>query len=101
MRGVPDGVLDAAARRFALLADPTRLRVVRSLLDHGETSVSDLARLSGTTVTNVSQHLARLQADGLVRGRRVGRTVRYAVADPSLEAICDAVCRSVAERAVG
>lgn len=101
MHGVPDAVLDEAARRFALLSDPTRLRVVRALLEHDGATVGELARLVGTSLPNVSQHLSRLQDGGVVRRRRDGRSVRYAIADPTIEGLCDAMCRSIAERAVG
>ena len=101
MHGVPDGVLDEAARRFSLLSDPTRLRVVRALLEHDGATVGELAGLVGTSLPNVSQHLSRLQAGGVVRRRRDGRSVRYAIADPTIAGLCEVVCRSVAERAVG
>lgn len=101
MHGIPDTVLEEAARRFSLLSDPTRLRVVRALLDGGDATVTEIAERVGTSLPNVSQHLSRLQAGGVVRRRRDGRTARYEIADPTIEGICDAVCRSVAERAVG
>lgn len=101
MTGVSDSVLDEAARRFALLSDPTRLRVVRTLLDRGDATVTELAEMVGTTLPNVSQHLARLQAGGVVRRRREGRTARYEIADPTIEGLCEVVCASVAERAAG
>lgn len=100
MHEIPDAVLDEAARRFALLSEPTRLRLVRELLHRGDATVSELAEAVGTSLANVSQHLSRLQAGGIVRRRRDGRSAHYAVADPTIEGLCEIVCRSVAERAV-
>jgi ArsR family transcriptional regulator len=99
MTVLPDSLVDEVARRFALLGDPTRLRVVKTLHDVGECSVQEVADATGTTVANASQHLARLRDAGLVQRRRVGRTVRYSIADPTVEALCATVCDSVRQRA--
>jgi DNA-binding transcriptional ArsR family regulator len=96
---VPEFVLEEAASRFALLGDPTRLRIVSILRDRGECTVGELAQASGGSGANVSQHLGRLAAGGIVRRRRVGRTVRYWIADGTIERLCTIVCDSVAERA--
>jgi ArsR family transcriptional regulator len=89
---VPDGLLEQAATRFALLADPTRLRIVSALHDAGEVSVGGLSTLTGIPVASVSQHLNRLALGGLVTRRREGTSVKYRIADPTIEALCDIVC---------
>jgi DNA-binding transcriptional ArsR family regulator len=99
MTVLPDSLVDEVARRFALLGDPTRLRVVRTLHDLGECSVREVADASGTTMANASQHLARLRDSGMVERRRVGKSVRYSIADPTIEALCATVCDSVRQRA--
>ena len=96
---MPDALLDEVARRFALLGDPTRLRLLRALHEGGELSVGKLAAVSGIARVNVSQHLNRLALAGLVSRRREGTTVHYRVSDPSLNALCDLVCAGVLERA--
>ena len=95
MTVLPDSLVDEVARRFALLGDPTRLRVVRTLHDVGECSVQEIADATGTTMANASQHLARLRDSGVVQRRRIGKTVRYSIADPTIEALCATVCDSV------
>jgi DNA-binding transcriptional ArsR family regulator len=100
MAVVPDSVLDEAARRFFLLGDPTRLRLVSVLHDAGEATVQALAEATGTSTANASQHLSRLHGGGIVRRRRAGRTVRYAIADPTIQALCRIVCESVRDRAL-
>ena len=44
---IPDSLLDEAARRFSLLGDPTRLRLLRTLQERGEISVGELAAGTG------------------------------------------------------
>jgi len=89
---VPDELLESAARRFALLSDPTRLRVVSALHDAGEISVGALAEQAGIPLANASQHLNRLAQGGIVARRRVGTSVLYRIDDPTIEALCDIVC---------
>lgn len=47
----------------------------------GERSVSDLEELLGARQAAVSQQLARLRQEGLVRARRDGKTIYYSIAD--------------------
>jgi DNA-binding transcriptional ArsR family regulator len=96
---LPDELLEDAARRFALLGDPTRLRLVRELHASGELTVGALAARAGTTLANASQHLLRLAADGVVGRRRAGKSVVYRIVDPRLEQLCDVACASIRERA--
>jgi DNA-binding transcriptional ArsR family regulator len=65
---------------FQALADPTR----RAILEHlarGPATVSDLARPFEMSMPAVMQHLAVLQAAGLVRSQKNGR-VRTCRIDP-------------------
>ena len=96
---IPEFVIEEAARRFALLGDPTRLRVVSAVHRLGEARVSDLATDTGTSVSNTSQHLQRLLLGGIVRRRRLGRTVLYRLADGSITELCTIVCAGVQDRA--
>lgn len=98
MSVIPDTMIDDVARRFSLLGDPTRLRIVRVLHDHGESSVQEVAAAAGITLANASQHLVRLYDGAVVSRRRVGKSVRYQIADPTIEALCRTVCDSLEER---
>jgi ArsR family transcriptional regulator len=95
---VPDVLLQEAARRFSLLSDPTRLRLVSSLHDAGEVSVGGLAELTGVPLASVSQHLNRLAHGGIVSRRREGTSVLYRISDPTIEALCDIVCTGLQAR---
>ena len=63
-----------------LLADQTRLRILWALL-HGEHSVNNLADHVGAQPSAVSQHLAKLRMARVVRVRRDGNRMFYAVQD--------------------
>jgi len=84
-----------AARRFALLSDPTRLRVLHRLIEEGEMSVGAVAAASATSRFNASAHLNRLALARLVARRRIGSTVYYRVDDESLPRICQMMCESL------
>jgi DNA-binding transcriptional ArsR family regulator len=57
---------------FHALSDPTR-RVLVERLSHGPTSVSELAEPLAISLPAVMQHLAVLEASGLVRSEKAGR----------------------------
>jgi DNA-binding transcriptional ArsR family regulator len=92
---VNDWEIEAAAHRFALLSDPTRLRILRTLMEHGELPVYEVARLAGASRFNCSAHLNRLAAGGLAVRRREGSTVYYRVEDRLLAKICESMCQSL------
>ena len=75
------------ARRLKAMADPTRLHVLHLLAD-GELCVGDLVTRVGGTQANVSKHLAVLRAEGLVRPRREGMNVFYAMEDEAALEVC-------------
>lgn len=68
------------AALFALLADPTRLRLVAAL-SAGELCVCDLAAATGINRTRVSHQLRMLREGRLVRSRREGRVIFYSLDD--------------------
>jgi len=98
VRMVPDDMLEDVARRFALLGDPTRLRIVRVLYECGEGTVGEIAAAAGTSLANASQHLSRLLLGGVAGRTRDGRAVRYRIIDDTIEQLCRLVCDSVAGR---
>jgi DNA-binding transcriptional ArsR family regulator len=68
--------VSAAAMSFALLADPTRIRILWALRDAPQ-DVTTLAEIAGCRATVASQHLSKLRFAGLVEGTRDGRRIRY------------------------
>jgi DNA-binding transcriptional ArsR family regulator len=65
------------------MADPTRSRILVSLLD-GAGYPGALAIELGLTRSNVSNHLACLRGCGIVAATPEGRSTRYEIADPHL-----------------
>ena len=88
---------DEAARLLKALGNPQRLRVL-CLLVEGERSVGEIHKdLPDLSQSALSQHLARLREEGLVRTRREAQSIRYAVeAGPAravIEVLHAAYCR--------
>ncbi len=96
---VPDSLINEAARRFSLLSDPTRLRMLAVLLEREPMTVTELSEVLGISTPNVSQHLSRLTAGRLVAREKQGRTVQYRTTDPSLRPLCELMCTSLMDQA--
>jgi ArsR family transcriptional regulator len=82
------------AQRFAVLGEPTRLKLLHALFD-GEKNVNRLVELTGCTQANVSRHLQRLMAAGAVARRRDAQQAFYSITDPTLLKLCELVCGSL------
>lgn len=86
------------ARVAKALGHANRLELLE-LLAQGTSTVEGLARKTGLSVANTSQHLQQLRQAGLVSPRKVGQHVHYRLSgDDVLELL--AVLRRVAERHV-
>lgn len=86
--------IELIARRFAVLAEPMRLRLVHALFD-GEMSVNALVDATGGTQANVSRHLQTLTHAHVLSRRKEGLQVFYAIADPTIFKLCELVCGSL------
>jgi len=89
--GVANSLIDdrTAARlaeTFKALSDPTRVRVISALLD-GEVCVHELAAAVGVSQSAMSHQLATLREMQLVRFRREGRHVFYALDDEHIRTL--------------
>lgn len=65
--------------------------MIMCLLMEGERSVTDLERALGRRQAAVSQQLARLRLDGLVKARRDGKTIYYSIDSDKARAVMHAV----------
>ena len=72
--------VEALADTFRVLGDPTRVRILDAL-SGGELCVCDIASLAGISESAASHQLRLLRGMRLVRPRRAGRLVYYAVDD--------------------
>ncbi len=93
-RALSDEALDLIARRFAVLAEPMRLRLIHALFKT-EKSVGALVAETGGTQANVSRHLQTLTHAHVLSRRKEGLQVFYSIADPSILTLCDLVCGSI------
>lgn len=94
---LPPAALDYVAQYFRTLSEPTRLHIL-SVLTENELSVGEIADEVGSSVANVSRHLAQMAQRGLVARSQSGSTVHYRIADPAVHELCDLVCNSIARR---
>lgn len=83
------------ARRFKTLSDPTRLRILDTLRDGDEASVSELSDVLETSQQNMSRHLAALQASGYVARRKEKTSSLYRISDPAVLELCERVCSGI------
>jgi rhodanese-related sulfurtransferase len=74
-----DAVFEAIALMGKAFASPRRLELL-DLLAQAPRTVDELARASGQSSANTSQHLQALRAAGMVSRAREGASVRYALA---------------------
>jgi ArsR family transcriptional regulator, lead/cadmium/zinc/bismuth-responsive transcriptional repressor len=72
--------LEAAAEIFRAAGDLSRLRILEHLAEE-RCCVTELAAMSGASLSAVSQQLRVLRAAGLVRRAREGKHIYYALAD--------------------
>lgn len=86
--------LDLVARRFAVLSEPMRLRLIQALFA-GEKNVNTLVEEVGGTQANVSRHLGTLTQAHILSRRKEGLQVYYAICDPSIHKLCELVCGSL------
>jgi DNA-binding transcriptional ArsR family regulator len=92
---LPNDLIELIARRFHVLADPTRIKLL-DLLRHRDASVQELTATIGSTQQNVSKHLGVLLQAGIVGRRKVGNYAYYSIADEGVFALCEDVCGSLA-----
>ncbi len=79
--------LDEAARLFAVLADETRLAILKQLRAQGEVCACDFQACCHVAQPTVSHHLKVLRQAGLVRAERRGLWVYYTLNADALDAL--------------
>ena len=90
-----DPVFQTVASYFAVLSEPTRLKIMHTLCQ-GERTVSEIIAETGATQTNVSRHLGLMHRHGLLARRKQGTQVHYSVADETMVELCRSVCTRIA-----
>jgi ArsR family transcriptional regulator len=85
--------LDQIVDRLKAMADPTRLRILYALRDEEELCVGDVTDRLDCSQANASKQLAVLKRAGLVRRRREGMNVFYALDCDAVFDVCALMCR--------
>ena len=94
---LPPAALEHVANYFRTLSEPMRLRIL-NLLGTREMSVGEIAQQMESSVANISRHLSQMARYGLVTRTGRGSSVYYRIADPTVHALCELVCGSIARR---
>lgn len=72
----------SASEMLKGLAHETRLLAICFMGD-GEKNVQELEAYLGTSQANISQHLSKLKAHGIVENRKAGNQVFYRIKNPA------------------
>ena len=91
---LPEPVVELIARRFRILGEPMRIRILERLRN-GDASVQQLTDALGASQQNVSKHLNILLDAGIVTRRKQGTSALYSIADPGVFLLCESVCGSL------
>lgn len=91
---LPEPVVELVARRFRVLGEPMRIRILDRLRS-GDATVQELTDALAATQQNVSKHLNILHDAGIVSRRKEGTSAVYGIADESVYALCENVCGSL------
>lgn len=95
-----DTHIEEIARLFGVLAEPSRLKILRALME-GSATVTELIEATGLKQGNVSKHLGVLLSARFVTRQQSGNFARYSISDPKLKALCNLMCGRVESDAVG
>ncbi|MFQ7401514.1 MAG: ArsR/SmtB family transcription factor [Neglectibacter sp.] len=79
-------LLDDLAELYKIFGDSTRIKILYTLFTE-ERGVGDIARLLGMTMSAISHQLRILKQARLVKPRREGKMVYYALADDPVRTI--------------
>lgn len=74
-----------------LMSHPERLLML-CRMDEGEVPVGELVELSGLSQSSVSQHLALLREEGVVKIRGKAQTRFYSLKDAVMRGVIHALC---------
>ena len=92
-----DEVFAAVAAYFAVMAEPTRLRIIHATCLQ-ERSVNQIAEELHATQSNISRHLGFMHRSGVLARRKEGNQVFYRISDATMIEICRVVCTQIAAR---
>ena len=86
--GLKESDLYILTEFFKVLGNPTRIRILLLLMEQ-DANVSDLAEQLGMTQSAVSHQLNLLKSNKLVRRRRDGKMIFYALVDEHVQMVIE------------
>jgi DNA-binding transcriptional ArsR family regulator len=92
MQTIPEEKIRSASEGLRALAHEVRLSVLCHLMN-GPLCVQDLMQATGSSQSNLSQHLAKMRMMGLVKTEKEGQRVIYSIASPEIGGLLDALRR--------
>lgn len=90
--------LQAVAELFAVLSEPTRLRILQMLQD-GPASVGEIVKTLGMKQANASKQLGILHQAGVLGREKAGNSAVYSIRMPLIFDLCGLVCQNLREEA--
>ena len=97
---LPDELVELIARRFRVIGEPMRIRLLDRLRE-GEATVNELTESLGASQQNVSKHLGLLHQAGIVARRKDRNHVYYSISDDSALGLCEQVCGGLSQQLSG
>ncbi len=94
---LPDDLVELIARRFRVLGEPMRIRLLDQLRA-GEATVGELSEALQASQQNVSKHLAVLSDAGILGRRKERNHVYYRIVDEGVFTLCEDVCGSLQQQ---
>jgi ArsR family transcriptional regulator, lead/cadmium/zinc/bismuth-responsive transcriptional repressor len=79
--------LDGITKVFNLAGNPARLKILFLLHKEGQMCPCDLSDVLDISVGGVSQHLRKLKDGGMVKDKKVGKTIFYSLIKENVEII--------------
>lgn len=79
--------LDGIAKVFNLAGNPVRFKILFLLHKEGQMCPCDLSDVLDISVGGVSQHLRKLKDGGLVKDKKVGKTIFYSLIEKNVAII--------------
>jgi DNA-binding transcriptional ArsR family regulator len=94
-----DPMIEEVSQLFLALGDPSRLKILRTLLEaKAPMSQGALVESTGLSQANASKHLSQLVRVGLVTREADGNTAYFQPVMPLVGNVCEMVCGHVTER---
>ena len=81
-----DDIFNKLAEFFKILGDTTRAKILFAL-DQNEMCVCDIANVLGMSKSSISHQLGTLRRSGIVKCRKVGKEVFYALDDEHVKQV--------------